>query len=280
MPGLVVESTEARNIVGQLAQGDDIITALGQVCREQNVRCASLRCGGWLEDVLLVHRAPGEPAIARQLEGPLQVVSATGTISEREGQLDVALDVVGLRRQAGQLELMAGRCTRGVVVACEVAIAAMDDLMLRRGTDPATGLDVWVEALSASGVAAEPEVVEQEEPPAESVARAALPPKPSTLSRGSKPSWPDAVAASRPEEGADARLQRDRELRHQVEVGDVIDHQKFGRCLVQRVDLDQEYATVRLRNGRLVRLNLEVLNVRYTGDEEGHQVFCAAPQGG
>ena len=55
--------------------------------------------------------------------------------------------------------------------------------------------------------------------------------------------------------------------------GDLIDHATFGRCHVERVDGDGEFAIVRLRNSRHVRLNLDVLDLRVVGEEEGHQVF-------
>jgi hypothetical protein len=58
-----------------------------------------------------------------------------------------------------------------------------------------------------------------------------------------------------------------------MRTGDVIDHATFGRCEVERVDGDGEFAIVRLRNKRLVRLNLDVLDLRFLGEEEGHQVF-------
>lgn len=275
MPRLVVESTQSRNIVGQLERGDELIAALLEICDEHDVRCATFRCSGWLEDVVLVHRDPGQIGAPRQLHGPLQVVSATGTLSEREGKREIDLDLIGLRKQDGQLELVGGSCSRGSVVVCEIVLSALEDIMLRRGDDPETGFSVWVDALSAVGVSSAPAVTEPEQPAEEGVERAALPPKPGKMS------WSAAVAASsRRDEGSAADAEPELDSLHQVEVGDVIDHQKFGRCLVQRVDPDQEYATVRLRNGRLVRLNLEVLDVSFAGQEEGHQVFRATPPGG
>ena len=52
-----------------------------------------------------------------------------------------------------------------------------------------------------------------------------------------------------------------------------MDHHKFGRCTIERIDADEEFATVRLRNDRLVRLNVDVLGLQHVGDEGGHQVF-------
>ena len=58
--------------------------------------------------------------------------------------------------------------------------------------------------------------------------------------------------------------------------GDVIDHPKFGRCVVERVEGEQEFAHVRLRNARLVRLSLEVLRLRRVSSEDGHSVYQAS----
>jgi hypothetical protein len=65
-----------------------------------------------------------------------------------------------------------------------------------------------------------------------------------------------------------------------VRTGDILEHAQFGRCVVQRVDSDQETVSVRLRNGRLVRLNLEVLRLRFQGEEDGHQIFATVGAAG
>ena len=60
-----------------------------------------------------------------------------------------------------------------------------------------------------------------------------------------------------------------------VRPGDLIDHPKFGRCAVERVDGDMEFVTARLRNQRLIRLSLEVLTLIPAGQADGKNLFRA-----
>jgi hypothetical protein len=54
-----------------------------------------------------------------------------------------------------------------------------------------------------------------------------------------------------------------------VVAGDWIEHPKFGRCQVERVEGDYEFVSVRLRNQRLIRLSLDVLELLPVGEEPG-----------
>lgn len=71
--------------------------------------------------------------------------------------------------------------------------------------------------------------------------------------------WAEVARASAVHED-ETPPERDVELR----IGDVIEHPKFGRCSVERLEGDGEFAHVRLRNARLVRLSLEVLKLTLT----------------
>jgi predicted DNA-binding protein with PD1-like motif len=66
----------------------------------------------------------------------------------------------------------------------------------------------------------------------------------------------------------------------QVRPGDLIDHPKFGRVQVERVDGDNEFVSARLRNQRLIRLSLEVLTLIPAGQADGHNLFRAVAGGG
>jgi hypothetical protein len=62
----------------------------------------------------------------------------------------------------------------------------------------------------------------------------------------------------------------------QLAAGDVIVHPKFRRCVVQRVEGNNEFVQVRLRNGRVVRLSLDVLRLTPQGTENGQRVFAVS----
>jgi hypothetical protein len=57
--------------------------------------------------------------------------------------------------------------------------------------------------------------------------------------------------------------------------GDVIVHPKFRRCVVQRGEGDNEFVQVRLRNGRVIRLSLEIIQLTPQGTENGQRIFEA-----
>jgi len=272
---LIEESHRSRRILGQLARGEDLVRGLLSVCQERSVRCGRVEARGVVDEVLLScydadNRSMGKPA---RFRGAMQLLHATGVAAEMGGQLHLELSVVLARQRDNGLEVLGGVTPQARVVGCQFVIEAVDDMILRHGLDRGSGLLEWQQAIVAPAAeddATDPGTVPVAEPAREE-------------SRPGKPSWADAVMASvrasaeaeRAQEGSQPDLGPIRP----VKVGDFLDHSKFGRCLVQKVDADQEYVTVRLRNSRLVRLNLEVLDLRYTGDEDGHQVFSAAPQG-
>ena len=61
--------------------------------------------------------------------------------------------------------------------------------------------------------------------------------------------------------------------------GDILIHPTFGRVEVMRIEGTYEFAHVRLKNGRLVRLSLDVLKFSAAGSEDGRRVFKARVDG-
>jgi len=115
-------------------------------------------------------------------------------------------------------------------------------------------------------------------------------PKPApTFEAPARTTWSDVVAASAasdrkhepavrpavnlPDDADDAPPASDEAVT--VRPGDFIDHPKFGRCAVERVDGDMEFVTARLRNQRLIRLSLEVLTLIPAGQADGKNLFRA-----
>jgi predicted DNA-binding protein with PD1-like motif len=58
-----------------------------------------------------------------------------------------------------------------------------------------------------------------------------------------------------------------------LNLGDILEHPNFGRCEVQRIDEGAERISVRLTNGRLVELGLEVLHLERLRTEGDRQLF-------
>lgn len=274
MPRRIEESQQSRRILGQLNRGEDLPQGLLSVCQVRGVRCALVAAYGVVDELQLAcYDAEGRGmAKPKKLRGAVQLLQAKGILAELDGHLHLELSLVASRQRDNGIEVLGGICSAARVVACEFVIEALDDLIVRRAMDRTTGLPSWQEAFSAAGGAASEAAGRG---PGSEPAAEREPSSPGKLS------WADAVMASvRAPEPKEEEEEDAGEPYRPVRVGDFLDHQKFGRCEVQRVDSDQEYVTVRLRNSRLVRLNLEVLRLRYTGDEEGRQVFVAAPRAG
>jgi hypothetical protein len=91
-------------------------------------------------------------------------------------------------------------------------------------------------------------------------------------------SWQDVVTASEPRAPRTEPELPPLELPEEevrVAAGDLIDHPKFGRCVVERVEGDYEFVSARLRNQRLIRLSLDVLTLLPAGEDGGKRLFRA-----
>ena len=286
MRRLLVESRQTRRVIGQLSQGEDLIQGLLSICHDRQLRCGQIQVSGVLDELTVCHhdRAGRAMGQARVFRTPLQLVWASGLLCEEGGKRQLTLNVLASRQRDNGIELLGGVCQAAKVLSCEFVIDAFEDVLLRRDLDRGTGLHPLTDAFAASSpsatASASPAAPEAANPsttapaPAPAVsftAQSATPPS-------HKQSWADAVMASvraeseREEEGPGE--EEESEDYRPVRPGDILDHQQFGRCVVQRVDSDGDFVTVRLRNSRLVRLSLEVLRLRYQGDEDGHQVFA------
>jgi predicted DNA-binding protein with PD1-like motif len=132
--------------------------------------------------------------------------------------------------------LVGGRLVAARVVACDFVVDAFDDV-----------------------------VIKEQEAPKPVAAAPMIDPV--------KPSWGDVVRAS--EEKPAAPEPELPTVEVNVQAGDFIDHPKFGRVAVERVDADMEFVTARLRNQRLIRLSLDVLTLIPAGQAEGKNLFRA-----
>jgi predicted DNA-binding protein with PD1-like motif len=265
---IVAESTRTRRLVGRLDRGADLVTQLAEVCRVHRVRAGELRATGALEEAIVGEFDQQARSLRppRRFAAPFEIVSLSGTIGERDGQPSLQAWVSLSRERDNGIELIGGRLVAGRVFACEFVIDAFDDVAVPRLLDAATGLALW----RPSALMAEPS-----EPAAESVA-----PQPS-FEAPARTTWSDVVAASErraePVRPLDIAASEPEEAPPAVEVhvkaGDLLDHPKFGRLQVERVEGDYEFVSARLRNQRLIRLSLDVLTLIPAGQADGRNLF-------
>lgn len=239
------ESRRGRRIVGRIGRGEVLPQALVAVCSERGVRSGEVRASGSLEtiDIAAFDQVRKTWKATRAFTGGFDIVGFYGTVSERSGDLALWARAIVMRDRDNGIEVLGGHLVSARVYAFEYVIETFDDLLLRRTNDAATGLSLWGDAIPLGGEPAPPA-----EPRAVTWAEVA-----------SAPRSPDPE----PEEAEAGELGE----------GDILLHPTFGRCEVQRIEGGNEFAHVRLKNGRLVRLSLDVVRVSLGGREGDKRVF-------
>ena len=284
---IVAESHRVRHLIGRLDRGADLIPALVDLCSARGVRCAEVRAMGTVEEVDLREFDQRTRAYrpARRFTTPFNLIHFSGNLAEKDGHGHLEAQVAISRERDNGIELIGGSLLRARVYAVDFVITAFDDVMLRRSTDQGTGLplfsQVFEEDRARPAVAREaainevPTVAVQEGSEGEKPIAFEAPARgriagPAVEVLPPEPTWAEVAAVS--SVTAAAELPVEEPLR----AGDVVEHSKFGRCEVERVEGDAEFAQVRLRNGRLVRLSLDVLTIERDGMEGSRRRFRAA----
>jgi predicted DNA-binding protein with PD1-like motif len=265
----------------------ELLEGLAAVCQRHGVRAAEIRALGSLEQVQLgeYDQRARQMRPPRRFDAPMEILQLYGNVSEREGKLFVRAGVTLSRERDNGIEVLGGQLVSGRVFAIEFVIECFDDLLLRRLPDAQTGLPLWREAIpldTGPTAAAAPAIAPTAPPPA-TPTPAAVP-----FEVPAKTSWNDVIKASddhvpppappRPVRDLPDRVIHSGEEEARAAPGDYIEHPKFGRMQVERIEGDYEFVSARLRNQRLIRLSLDVITLTKIGDEEGRQVFSAEMQ--
>ncbi|HWE27256.1 MAG TPA: PPC domain-containing DNA-binding protein [Polyangia bacterium] len=236
---IVAESTRTRRLVGRLDRGADLLIQLADICRRHHVVAGELRATGAVEDATVGQR---------RLPDAWDIVSLAGNVTVGNDQPAVQAWVSLSRERMGGSELVGGRLVAARVISCDFVIDAFDDLPVEKPkaspSFEAPARTTWSDVVAASAAS------DRKHEPAPPPVRPAV----NALAEEEAPSSSEPVS---------------------VRPGDFIDHPKFGRCAVERVDGDQEFVTARLRNQRLIRLSLDVLTLIPAGQADGKNLFRA-----
>jgi predicted DNA-binding protein with PD1-like motif len=308
---LSTESRRGRRILARLDRGTDLFDGVRALCQKHEIRCGELRAIGALEMAELAAFDQGSRRWKPSrvvADGGLELLHLHGNISEERGAVSIQAQATLMRDRDVGVEVLGGSLKAAVVYSIELVIETFDDVLLRRQADAATGLSRWHEALAeadaakapaAEAPAAEAPAAARPAPPAASPSAALPSPAPARAAVAAPvarsvsapaaaptgasmpvatPTWAEVAAASQAARPA-ARPAPEPEPARDEEVllnaGDVIMHPRFQRCVVHRVEGSGEFVQVMLRNGRVVRLSLEVLRLTPQGVENGQRIFSA-----
>ncbi len=304
------ESFRGRRIVARLEEGTELSASLLGLARGAGVRSALVRVVGTLDDVTLSaptgpRRVLGGPADIVSFEGLLAerggtlALDATVAVARES---DAGLEVLG-----GRLERARIASAIAVLETFDDLVLRRDDsgglvglVPLAAESRPATEAPRPAAVAPTAPAGAAPSPPPAAQPPSASpVPRPAAPvvsaapapvPRPPSASPEAAsetlpprfeavapqppagPSWSDVVRASSQKSAAEKPPEED-DASLRIQTGDIIQHPVLGRCVVERIEGDHEFATVRRDSGRIVRLSLEVLRFRQTGAEGSRRLF-------
>jgi len=130
-------------IMGSIPYGADLIEELTKTAVERGVTVGLVSLIGSVTEASLAfyHQDTKSYANVEPVKTPMEIVSATGNISLKNGAPFVHLHMI-LSAASGLT--VAGHVNRGAkVFACEFTIWKLDGPALERGYDQTTGLQLW-----------------------------------------------------------------------------------------------------------------------------------------
>lgn len=135
--------------MGRLNRGDDLEEGILRVCADTSIRCGEIRLIGALSHAELCAYDQKKQAYgpSRKFSGNLEILSVLGNVSEKSGDRSIHLHATLARDTDNGIQVIGGHLLSAKVFACEYAIQACDDLILRRSYDDKTGLSLWNEKI-------------------------------------------------------------------------------------------------------------------------------------
>jgi len=135
--------TPGRKIMGRLAQGDDLLTALEAICRAHGITLGEVQAIGAVSQARVGYYHQGEQKYQFiELAQPLELLALTGNVSLKDGQPFVHAHVTLGDKDGNAL---GGHLAQGTVVfACEFTLQEYRAAQpFERHLDEATALFLW-----------------------------------------------------------------------------------------------------------------------------------------
>lgn len=276
------ESRHQRRIVGRLDRGDPCIDRLEEFCDEHDIRAGEVRAVGRLSTVELVRfdTEEGEYDEIFTGEGTFDLLQLNGNVSTVGDRPVVRLQALLAADGPAGPQLLAGQLRSGEVFEFEFVIDVYGDLAIDRHRDDETGM-LTIQSIRRT----ESDEPEDEEAPSmegqsmswdEAADGADVGDEPSETVRESDDSSPNDEPDEDGAEPDESETTSSFEGLEEplVDAGDIIDHPKLGRCRVIKIE-DGEYVHIRIPQGRIRKLSLNVLELTHTGEEKGRDIFEA-----
>jgi predicted DNA-binding protein with PD1-like motif len=238
----VVESRRSRFLVVRAEPGDELPQgALSRALDEAEARAGFIQGSGVLEAVELTSIAPARGRVARRIEGPVTVVTLSGSIATEDGGTSVRLSGTFVREGELGLETFGGEIVAARVVALDLFVTVFDDISLTRQVDDRRGLASLHATARAAASALRPVVTE------------AQPPRAPTPAQATAPAADTPQMPTRP-------MRPSVDVEFYPEVGDLVSHFHFGECEV--LSSDGEHIRLRQeKDGRVREVSLTMLKI-------------------
>ena len=127
-------------ILLRIDRGEEIIEAVRRVAEREHIRLASVEALGATDDFTVgVYDVAAKRYDSKTFTGPFEIVSLTGTITEKDGAFYQHLHMSAGNRNG---EVFGGHLNRAVVsVTCEMVIRVLPGAV-GRAPDPETGINL------------------------------------------------------------------------------------------------------------------------------------------
>lgn len=128
--------------IGRIEHDADLLEALGELCRKQDIRL------GWFEGLgaarkgaLSFYDQQTHEYRVMEIDRPLEITGLVGNISMKDGAPFVHAHVT-FAEETGRT--LGGHLAAGTIVfACEITIEVFEGPILERAFDETTGLSLW-----------------------------------------------------------------------------------------------------------------------------------------
>jgi predicted DNA-binding protein with PD1-like motif len=264
---MTVTSSSARHLLLQLKAPSSLPRALHDALRDEVVLAGWVSATGMVESVEL--KVAGSDA-THTLRGPLQIVSLSGSVGLRGGDVSCGMSVVLARYTDTGLETVAGELVSARVAALDVMVLAFDDATATRASAHGMTLLETVSPIASAQAAPSAPVVsaagDTESSPrlvatAEASAPQAAPSSPSlTTATNGAPPKPAQPGGAAPMPVRPSRPQVELVEEVYPDEGDIVEHFAFGRCDVVKSDGDRLHLRLG-KDGRVKEIALEMLKV-------------------